>query len=155
VTAPAPYLNRPARSLERQEELVDAVARLFETTQQQELALEALDRTPGAAQLLERMDRAATSAREAAARAEILAAEHDLVPSLRRTRRGELEQHADWLRQVAEHHGQQLADLAGAFDRLASGDGSAAVALPVSDPVALASLPEPELDLDVDLGPGM
>lgn len=155
VTAPAPYLNRPARSVEREEELIANVARLFDTSEQQELALTALERTPGAASLLERMGREAHEAAESSSRAAEVEREHDHVARLRRSRRRELANRAELLRGLADRQGQQLVSLKTDFERLLSGPDLDSDGQPAFDPVDVRAIPHPGLEPDLDLDHGL
>jgi hypothetical protein len=151
VTAPAPYLNTPARSLTRQEELVETVARLFENSEQQELALEALERTPGAAALLARMDDTADRATNAAQRAAELEAERDATSRLHRGQRRDLEHEAGRFRGVARHHQAELASLSQDFELRARAAFAPTRSRPTLDRVDLHRLRQLDRDLDLDL----
>ena len=73
VTAPAPFLNRPAQSLQDKQELVDTIVRTFEDSRKQELALEAVERDPHVAHVLRELDRARAPTSDASKRCEMSA----------------------------------------------------------------------------------
>lgn len=151
VTAPAPYLNVPARSVARQAELVETVTRLFQSSEQQELALIALERTPGAAGLLARMQDAADRATDTGTRADKLRAERDATSWLRRGQRRDLEREAGHLRRLVERDREELAALSQTFERKAQAAGAPIPARRAADPVDLGALPERGLEVDLDL----
>jgi Ti-type conjugative transfer relaxase TraA len=154
VTAPEPYLNVRARSVARQEELAETVARLFDSSEQQELALVALERTPGAVDVLDRIEDAAHLEEHAIERAAALNAERDALSLLRRGRRRDLDREADRWRARADEHHKQRAALADRLERSAQTDATAIPGQPAADPIDLEHLPLPGLarDFGPDIG---
>ena len=91
LTAPTPYLNRPAIPIEEKNELAETVARTFEDSHRQELALEAVERDPHARRLLEELDRTQRRARENDDRLEALRERREHTPFWRRADRHDLD----------------------------------------------------------------
>ncbi len=111
IAAPQPFLNQPARPIAEQDELIETVTRLFDTSRQQERALDALERHPSAAEMLRQLDRATADEALRSETAASLAAEREQTFALRRGRRQELARNAGTAEQLALHAQQRITAL--------------------------------------------
>src|SRR3954468_18882337 len=96
VTAPEPYLNRPAINPRDKEELVKTVVRTFEDSRKQEMAIEALERDPRAVHALRELERQQQRARDDERRLQELQAEREQTPWYRREQRRDLDRSLDF-----------------------------------------------------------
>ena len=139
------------RSVLEAERLVQTVTRLFDTSRQQERALDALERHPGAAQIIRGLDHATIDEASRSETAAVLGAELEQTFVLRRGRRHELAAGIERADGLAAHARDRIGELHKRFDQLGSDD---AVSLPATEP---EMRPGPDLSLDrgQDLDMGM
>jgi ATP-dependent exoDNAse (exonuclease V) alpha subunit len=160
LTAPTPFLNRRAPELTDKEQLIEAVARTFDDSHRQELAIEVVERDPHAARILRRLDAAHE---RADAEREGLASLRELrenTPWYRRAERHELDQRLQigecHARSATDHVGDLVGDLDAAIDRPAPDPAPYLARDPLTDvPWLERALAEPAdaLDHGLDLGP--
>ncbi len=135
LTEPPPYLNCEVSKTLSREGLVDAAARVFAGSRQQEMAIEAIERHPLAGKLLERIDERSRSVAEARGRAADLEVERERTSIFHRSARRELATGAALTHAGANHVDAELAELLQRFEGMTGsksrGRGRA------RDPVAL------------------
>ena len=148
IAAPQDFLNRPALPLDDREKLVETVARLFENSHQQERALDALERHPGAAEIIRQLDRKTATEAHRRESATSLAEERERTSILRRGRREDLAERresAEWLAGDAHDRIGELLDRLDKFQAVES------TVRPALEP-EIRSGPEPSLGPDLDMG---
>lgn len=143
ISAPQTFLNRPAPSIAEPDELVQTVTRLFETSRQQERALDALERHPGAADVIRQLDTATTDETHRRESAAALAEEREQTSPLRRGRRQELTEHRGRAEELAGLAHERIGRLHKKLDGLT-----------VEEPSRLPAL-EPEVHPGPDVGPDL
>jgi Ti-type conjugative transfer relaxase TraA len=156
LTAPAPYLNRPAIPIEDKDELVETVARTFADSHRQQLAIELAERDPHALHTLQELTHAQQRARDDEQRLQALREEREQTSWWRRADRVDLD------RSIQAHEGRRVvADdrLDRLHDNLAkqiAGPRERGIALPGRDPLAHLEHLGPELAPDLaDVGPDL
>ena len=117
LTAPTPYLNRPAIPIEEKNELAETVARTFEDSHRQELALEAVERDPHACAMLEELDRAQRRTTENEQRLDALRDQREHTPWWRRAERHKLDVFIESNAHGAQTANARVDELRDRFDR--------------------------------------
>lgn len=151
IAAAQRFLNQPAIPIGEQEELVQTVTRLFDTSRQQERALDALERHPGAAQIIRELEHATADEIFRSETATEIDAELEQTFLLRRGRRQELAAGVERADGLAAHARDRIGELHERLDQLGSED---VMSLPAAEPPMRAG-PDLSLDRGHDLDMGM
>jgi conjugative relaxase-like TrwC/TraI family protein len=136
VTAPDPFLNRPAVGLRDKEELVEAVVRTFDDSRKQELALEAIERDPQAVRAVRELERAEERARADERRRDELQQEREQTPWYRRAERRELDSALGVDEQIAATSAARVEELREGVERVVAAPSRASLGEPARDPLA-------------------
>ena len=151
VTAPEPYRNRPAVSIQDKEELVETVVRTFEDSRKQELALEALERDPQAVHAVRELERQEQRARDKERRLRELQAEREQTPWYRREQRRELDRSLDFGHEQARVSGAEADRLRDDLDHLITKPKPRVMPIRARDPLAHAHWLDRAHDLGRDI----